>query len=72
MQANRKNLRYSYSIFLSFEFRIDALEKSTEFFDVAFRYKLDTSGIFYNLHFLARTKIQCLPNCFWYNDLIFW
>ena len=48
---NWRNLRYSYSIFLSLEFRIDALEKSTEFFDIAFRYKLDTSSIFYNLHF---------------------
>ena len=64
MQANRKNLQYSYSIFLSFEFCIDALEESTEFFDIAFRYKLDTSGIFYNLHFLTRTQHSMPPLLF--------
>jgi len=57
MQASRRNLRYSYSIFLSFEFRMNALDKSTEFFDVPFRYKFNPSGIFDNLHFLARTKV---------------
>jgi len=71
MQANRKNQRYSYSIFLSIEFRIDALEESTEFFNVAFRNKFDTTIIFHNLHFLTGAKIQRLPYCLWYDDLIF-
>ena len=71
MQASRKNLRYSHPVFLSFEFSMDALEESAKFFDIAFRYKFNASGIFNNLHFLARTKIQCLPDCFGYNDLIF-
>ena len=34
--------------------------------------KFDPSIIFYNLHFLTGAKMQGLPHCFGYNDLIFW
>lgn len=49
----------------------DAFEKSTKFFNVAFRYKFNATSIFNNLHFLARIKLQCLPDGFRYDDLIF-
>ena len=62
----------SYPIFLSFELRIDAFQKPAEFFNVPFRNKFDPSVIFYNLHFLTDAKVQRLPHCFGYNNLIFW
>ncbi len=39
------------SILLPLESCVDAFEESPEFFDVTYRYKLDTSRILYNLHF---------------------
>jgi len=53
------------------ELRIDALEESAEFFDIAFRNQFDPPVIFDNLHFLPGAKTQRLPDGFRYNDLIF-
>ena len=51
---------------------IDALKEAAEFFYVAFRYKLNATVIFHNLHFLSRAEMHGLSYCFWYNNLIFW
>lgn len=69
-QAKLKSPRGSSPVFLSFELRVDAFEKSAEFLDIPFRNQFDSPVIFDNLHFLPWAKMQCLPDGFWYNDLI--
>jgi hypothetical protein len=56
-KAIRTNRRYSYPISLTFEFRIDAFQKSAQFFKITFGYKLDSSFMLYNLHSLTGTQI---------------
>ena len=72
MQANLKSRQCSYPVFLSFAFRVYPLNKTTQFLNVFFWNKFNSTTVFDHLHFLAWANVQCLPDCFWYNNLKFW
>ncbi len=44
---------------------------SAKLLNIPFQNKADPSIIFHDLHFLTGIKTQCLPDYFWYDDLVF-
>jgi hypothetical protein len=57
---------------LSFELRVDPLQKAPKFGNIPFWNQLNPPLVFYHHHFLSRSDMQCLSDCFGYYNLVFW